>query len=126
MPLESTWSFFKCTFSLSIVLCTTTITSCIYLKHFKGCQQFTSFIGASVDLKPFQARSFIIFLTKEYIRLAYGPSQEFSFADLKSEKKKKKMLKKRLAILSYISLSQTHKSYFLSWLMFQQYFYIKQ
>ena len=70
----------------------------IYLKHFKGRQQFTSFIGASVDLKPFQARSFIIFFTKEYIRLAYGPSQEFSFANLKSEKEKK--LKKRLAILS--------------------------
>ena len=112
MPLESTWSFFKCTFSLSIVLCTTTITSCIYLKHFKGCQQFTSFIGASVDLKPFQARSFIIFLTKEYIRLAYGPSQEFSFADLKSEKKKKNVEKALGHSLIHLSLTDTQELLF--------------
>ena len=54
-----------------------------YLKHFKSCQQFTSFIGASEDLKPFQLGSYILFFTKKYIRFAYGPSQEFSFADLK-------------------------------------------
>ena len=87
--------------------------SIIYLKHFKGRQQFTSFIGASVDLKPFQARSFIIFLTKEYIRLAYGPSQEFSFADLKSEKKKKNV-EKALghSLILHLSLTDTQELLF--------------
>ena len=50
--------------SLNIIFVQAPLAQKVYLKHFKGCKQFSSFISTPEDLKPFQTGSLVRFFTE--------------------------------------------------------------